>query len=599
MHLKTFRSFSVTALVISSTTISAAANQSSVEDALEAFRLWSLGIGSSTRQTDLMTSALPQSGGSSPEAQCALATITEFGYLSDHPDREVIDSARRAARSDVACPLFLTKVVENARDGYDEGRQWAFDALYGMALNGNVQAAESAARFIVQNERLAPYWQRGESMDAPDRLYEAIQRAPDSSPYKWRALHGFCRAARWNMHQADTGPVWIRDVLEAHTTPNELDLHCARMKALKLATASDKDLRPAPDTTDNRIHYPSVHEALFDRRERLRPDLNAVWPDSTVLRVGAHPNSERALSLVSGEFVRVVSDSATSVGGETWVEVMTAEVDNTSRSDGVAGWVPQTALVLGGQYQASTERARVLLREGNTSLAIATLAVMASKGNAQAFYELGMAPNRLASDRSQRVAGRTDLSDLHLFDQDFFQRAANSGYGPAQMELAAILRDRNLGNAADVAYWFGRAWVGGQQSAQAPALENARRLPAVSVNVASANLRSRPTTDSDIVGSVSRNAVGHRLTTRGDWTFALWPSTKALAWVYTPLTTVAHAGGTFPPAPPPVPGRTVCSTRCNNGDCYRTYSDGRQVRVRARQVFDAASSQWRWDAGPC
>ena len=31
------------------------------------------------------------------------------------------------------------------------------------------------------------------------------------------------------------------------------------------------------------------------------------------------------------------------------------------------------------------------------------------------------------------------------------------------------------------------------------------------------------------------------------------------------------------------PGVVTCNTRCNNGDCYRTYGDGRKTHFQARQ----------------
>lgn len=40
-------------------------------------------------------------------------------------------------------------------------------------------------------------------------------------------------------------------------------------------------------------------------------------------------------------------------------------------------------------------------------------------------------------------------------------------------------------------------------------------------------------------------------------------------------------------------------TSCNNGDCYRTYSDGRKVRFQAQQKFNPFNSQWEFDSGSC
>jgi hypothetical protein len=43
----------------------------------------------------------------------------------------------------------------------------------------------------------------------------------------------------------------------------------------------------------------------------------------------------------------------------------------------------------------------------------------------------------------------------------------------------------------------------------------------------------------------------------------------------------------------------TCNTRCNNGDCYRTYNDGRKVRFQARQKWNPFNNQFEWDSGGC
>jgi hypothetical protein len=57
--------------------------------------------------------------------------------------------------------------------------------------------------------------------------------------------------------------------------------------------------------------------------------------------------------------------------------------------------------------------------------------------------------------------------------------------------------------------------------------------------------------------------------------------------------------GTFPARPLQRPGVTSCNTNCTNGNCYRTYDDGRKVRFQARQKFDHFTNQLIWDSGTC
>ena len=55
----------------------------------------------------------------------------------------------------------------------------------------------------------------------------------------------------------------------------------------------------------------------------------------------------------------------------------------------------------------------------------------------------------------------------------------------------------------------------------------------------------------------------------------------------------------YPTKPAPRAGYLRCNTRCNNGDCYRTYSDGEKVRFQAQRKYNPFSGQWEFDSGSC
>jgi hypothetical protein len=63
--------------------------------------------------------------------------------------------------------------------------------------------------------------------------------------------------------------------------------------------------------------------------------------------------------------------------------------------------------------------------------------------------------------------------------------------------------------------------------------------------------------------------------------------------------TASAADDLFPPAPARTPGRVSCSTRCINADCWRTYDDGRKVKLRAKSKWNPFENRFEWDAGPC
>lgn len=44
---------------------------------------------------------------------------------------------------------------------------------------------------------------------------------------------------------------------------------------------------------------------------------------------------------------------------------------------------------------------------------------------------------------------------------------------------------------------------------------------------------------------------------------------------------------------------TMKTTFCNNGDCYRTYDNGKQKHFQVSPTYDPINSQWKYDAGSC
>lgn len=74
----------------------------------------------------------------------------------------------------------------------------------------------------------------------------------------------------------------------------------------------------------------------------------------------------------------------------------------------------------------------------------------------------------------------------------------------------------------------------------------------------------------------------------------------ALAMLETAKKRAAQAeAAAYPERPAQRPGVVTCNTRCNNGDCYRTYGDGRKTHFQARQKFNPLNSQWEFDSGSC
>lgn len=59
------------------------------------------------------------------------------------------------------------------------------------------------------------------------------------------------------------------------------------------------------------------------------------------------------------------------------------------------------------------------------------------------------------------------------------------------------------------------------------------------------------------------------------------------------------SSSSYPERPAKIPGKTSCNTRCFNGDCYRTYDNGKQKHFQVSPTYNPLNSQWEFDAGPC
>lgn len=61
----------------------------------------------------------------------------------------------------------------------------------------------------------------------------------------------------------------------------------------------------------------------------------------------------------------------------------------------------------------------------------------------------------------------------------------------------------------------------------------------------------------------------------------------------------AYEESLYPVKPAARAGYTTCNTRCFNGDCYRTYADGRKEHFQAQQKYNPISGNWEYDSGSC
>lgn len=175
--------------------------------------------------------------------------------------------------------------------------------------------------------------------------------------------------------------------------------------------------------------------------------------------------------------------------------------------------------------------------------------------------------------------GRGALQD-HVEAVRLYEVAARANSTWGQRNLGRMLRD---GKGTDANIVQAHAWLNLAASAEKPQPDAIKERDALAAEMSSAQL-----------------AEAQRLAR--EWKpGAAMGMTRLKQPAPAPAATrqpVASADP-YPPRPAARPGVVTCSTRCNNGDCYRSYADGRKSHFQAQRKFNPMNNQWEFDAGNC
>lgn len=166
--------------------------------------------------------------------------------------------------------------------------------------------------------------------------------------------------------------------------------------------------------------------------------------------------------------------------------------------------------------------------------------------------------------------------------------------------------EQSLGSAM---VWFARAAQQGQETAGKNIKLLLPLLPELTVVASSANLRQGSGTDAKVIGKVAGRSTVYQLDGPSDgWILVYAPKNHSFGLISSGLvrgsgedaeTPNDNAQAFWPPRPAQEANVTRCNTRCLNGDCYRTYSDGRKVRFQAKQVWNPFDNKFEWDSSGC
>ena len=193
---------------------------------------------------------------------------------------------------------------------------------------------------------------------------------------------------------------------------------------------------------------------------------------------------------------------------------------------------------------------------------------------------------------------------------EWYRKAAEQGNVAAQVNLGYMYAN-GRGVAKDLAwavYWNALA----AQQSEAQAVENLKRLSEsmtkFRLTKPTGNLRAEPRKDGELVGTLHQNDIVYSLSIpEGGWRRVYVPdghktgymSESLLSALDSRTAPAASNAGPYPPPPAAQPEYLTCSTRCFNGDCYRTYSNGKQVHFQAQMKWDPMTNQMGWDSGGC
>lgn len=230
--------------------------------------------------------------------------------------------------------------------------------------------------------------------------------------------------------------------------------------------------------------------------------------------------------------------------------------------------------------------------------------------------EQGHAPSQHNMGVRLRTGNGMQINEIEALS--WYQKAADQGFAQAQNDLGYMYGTALGGLKLDIAralYWYARS---AQQGLDIAAQNIAGILPRsmkMQVRSGGSVLRENPKQNSPVIAKLKAGDVVYNLNRKQDYVEVYLPDGHLIGYLDSKAVTEVKAvpevkpekvvnkpaklTSNFPPRPASQPGKTVCSTKCFNAQCFRTYSDGREVKFTAKQIWDPFNSTWKFDSGSC
>lgn len=293
--------------------------------------------------------------------------------------------------------------------------------------------------------------------------------------------------------------------------------------------------------------------------------------------------------------------------------------------------------VLASSAFGGFDEGQAAYKAGDYATAISELKPLADQGGASAQYILGVMYDngegvpqdyaeakrwyRKAAEQGHAAAqcslglmysdsGRGDRNDGEAVK--WYRRAAEQGNADAQASLgwAYIVGVGVDENAARAVYWLAKSVQQGNLQARVYIDNNLDRLKEKRAAKPQVSVLSDPSAKGKVVKVLSKDTSVYILDTQKGWNMVFIPDGYTLGWTQAstlksppkPVTTASENSTTssvYPARPAARPGVLSCNTRCVNGDCYRTYSNGKKVRFQAQMRMNPFTNQMEFDSGGC
>lgn len=223
----------------------------------------------------------------------------------------------------------------------------------------------------------------------------------------------------------------------------------------------------------------------------------------------------------------------------------------------------------------------------------------ANQGYAQSQYNLGI-----------MYANGEGLPQDDSKAAQWFRKAAEQGHADAENNLGVMYAggrgvDQNFAWAV---YWQAKAAQQGNRMATDNLVSNREHLRQYRFKKVGTIVRAKLSADAELLRRASSHEIAYRTDDlKNGWYEVYLQDGNSIGYVLSALLTPvaqehessAGSDDGWPARPAKRPGVVSCNTKCFNGDCRRTYDDGRHAHFQVPPSTDPFTGEMKFEAPGC